>query len=176
MFGSRGLRSTSLFLQRVPLIQVLVRSPPNVVQSRPTGVHEWLRVAATETAVSETDIFASTTFLSNIIDLVHMEMLIFGSLETTSCLRLPRLRLLSLFIQHATSTSTFLMSRLWSIARFGLCHWPFRDVVFLLVPGVDLGRTTDSVLRQSLVLKTNSPRLFHSGPHGKTELCVSRGD
>ena len=51
-----------------------------------------------------------------------------------------------------------------------------QDVVFLQVPGVDLGRTTDSVLRQSLVLNTNSPRLFHFGPHGKTELCVSRGE
>ena len=57
-------------------------------------------------------------------------------------------------------------------------HWPshLRDVVFLQVPGVDLGRTTDSVLRQSLVLNTNTPRLFHFGPHGKTELCASRGE
>ena len=155
MFGSRGLRSTSLFLQRVPLIPVLVCSLSNVVQSRPTGVHEWLRVAATQTAVSETDIFASTTFHSNIIDLVHMEMLIFGSLETTSCLRLARLRLLSLFIQHATSTSTFLgrvnhaMSNAFAehfdkcpvllpTARFGLCHWPssFLDIASLYEPGV----------------------------------------
>ena len=55
MYGSRGLRSTSLFLQRVPLIPVLVCSLSNVIQSRPTGVHEWLRVAAIETAVTERD-------------------------------------------------------------------------------------------------------------------------
>ena len=79
MYGSRGLRSTSWFLQRVPLIPVLVCSLSNVIQSRPTGVHEWLRVAAIETAVSETDIFASTTGHSNIMDLVHMEMLLVGS-------------------------------------------------------------------------------------------------
>ena len=79
MYGSRGLRSTSLFLQRVPLIPVLVCSLSNVIQSRPTGVHEWLRVATIETAVTERDIFVSTTGHSNIIDLVHMEMLIFGS-------------------------------------------------------------------------------------------------
>ena len=109
----------------VPLIPVMC-SQLNVTQSRPTGVHEWLRVAAIETAVSETDMFASTTDHSNIIDLVHMEMLIVGSTghfdneiefadyegfdgmkSTTSCLRLPRLKLLSLFIntqlQHQQS-------------------------------------------------------------------------
>ena len=79
MYGSRGLRATSLFLQRVSLIPVLVFSLSNVTQSRPTGVHEWLRVAAIETAVTETGIFASTTGHSNIIDLVHMEILIVGS-------------------------------------------------------------------------------------------------
>ena len=83
--------------------------------------------ATIETAVSETDIFASTTGHSNILHLVHMEMLIVGSTghfgneidfvdsegfdgmkSTTSCLRLSRLGPLSLFIQHATSTSTVL--------------------------------------------------------------------
>ena len=58
---------------------VLVFSLSIVTQSRPTGVHEWLRVAAIGTAVSETDVFASTTGHSNIIDLVHMEMLIDGN-------------------------------------------------------------------------------------------------
>ena len=41
----------------------------NVTQFRPAGVHGWLQVAAIETAVSETDIFASSTCFYNIITL-----------------------------------------------------------------------------------------------------------
>ena len=78
-----------------------------------------------------------------------------GMKSTTSCLRLARLRLLSLFIQHATSTSTILgrvnhaMSNdfaehfgkcrvLLSTARFWLCHWPssLLDIASLFEPGV----------------------------------------
>ena len=39
---------------------------------RPAGVHGWLQVAAVETAVSETDIFASSTGNFNIITLDHL--------------------------------------------------------------------------------------------------------
>ena len=57
------------------MILVLVCSLANVTQSRPAGMHEWLQVAAIETAVSETDIFASSTCNLNILNFVHMEML-----------------------------------------------------------------------------------------------------
>ena len=55
------------------------RIQSNATQSRPAGVHEWLRVVAIETAVTERVIFDSTTGHSNIIVLVHMEILFFGS-------------------------------------------------------------------------------------------------
>ena len=57
-----------------PLIPVLVCSLLNVTQSRPAGVHEWLRMAAFETAVSETYILASSAGYFNIITLVYMKM------------------------------------------------------------------------------------------------------
>ena len=46
------------------------------IQLRPAGVHGWLQVAATGTAVSETDIFASSTCHRNIVTLVHVKILI----------------------------------------------------------------------------------------------------
>ena len=55
--------------------QLLACSLANVTQLRPAGVHGWHQVAAIETAVSETDIIASSTCNFNIITLVHMEML-----------------------------------------------------------------------------------------------------
>ena len=58
------------------MILVLACSLANVTQLRPAGVHGWLQVAAIETAVSETDIFASSTCNFNIITLVHVTMLI----------------------------------------------------------------------------------------------------
>ena len=58
------------------VILVLVCSLANVTQLRPAGVHGWLQVAAIETAVSETDIFASSTCDFNFITLVHVTMLI----------------------------------------------------------------------------------------------------
>ena len=75
----------------------------------------------------QADISSSPTGHFNIINLVRMEMLIVGNTghfdneidfadsegldgmkSSTPCIRLLRLRLLSLFIQHATSTSTLL--------------------------------------------------------------------
>ena len=43
------------------------------------GLHRWLQVAAIETAVSETDIFASSTCHYNVIILVYVKMLIVGN-------------------------------------------------------------------------------------------------
>ena len=54
---SSCLSSTLRFSQCFP---VLVRSLSNVTQTRPVGVHEWLRMAAFETGVSNTYIFASS--------------------------------------------------------------------------------------------------------------------
>ena len=45
-------------------------------QLRPAGGHGWLQVAATGTAVSETDIFASSMCHCNIITVVHVKMLL----------------------------------------------------------------------------------------------------
>ena len=53
------------------MILVLVCSFANVTQLRPAGVHGWLQVAATGTAVSETDIFASSMCHCNIITLIN---------------------------------------------------------------------------------------------------------
>ena len=50
------------------------------IQLRPAGVHGWLQVAATGTAMLETDIFASSICHCNIITLVHVKMLLVGNI------------------------------------------------------------------------------------------------
>ena len=50
------------------------------IQLRPAGVHGWLQVAATGTAMLETDIFASSICHCNIITLVHVNMLLVGNI------------------------------------------------------------------------------------------------
>ena len=50
------------------------------IQLRPAGVHGWLQVAATGTAMLETDIFASSLCDCNIITLVHVKMLLVGNI------------------------------------------------------------------------------------------------
>ena len=50
--------------------------PVPVTQLRRAGVHGWLQVAATGTAMLETDIFASSICHCNIITLVHVKMLL----------------------------------------------------------------------------------------------------
>ena len=46
----------------------------------PAGVHGWLQVAPTGTAMLETDIFASAICHCNIITLVHVKMLLVGNI------------------------------------------------------------------------------------------------
>ena len=66
----RGCRSRTSTLWMCLLSCVCSRS--NVALLRPAGVHGWLQVAAIETAVCETDIFASSACDFNIITMDHM--------------------------------------------------------------------------------------------------------